>query len=169
MARHSQWIGLWLATVLVASAQVFTGRVVGVSDGDTVTVLFGDRQTQKIRLAGIDAPEKNQAFGNRAKQALSDKIFNQTVIVTSNSTDRYRRWIADLHLGERWINREMIAEGWAWWYRQYSTNALLSRAQDEALAARLGLWSDPHPLPPWDFRRQARTARARADARPVDP
>jgi endonuclease YncB( thermonuclease family) len=160
MARYSWLAGLGLLCSLVCSAQTFTGRVVGVADGDTVTVLIESNRTQKIRLAGIDAPEKKQAFGSRAKQALSDKIFNRTVTVVSNSTDRYHRWVCDIHLEDRWINREMVAEGWAWWYRQYSTSEILAQAEIDAQTQKKGLWADPQPQPPWNFRRQAKTQRA---------
>jgi len=164
MARYPWFVGLWLCWTLVCAAQTFTGRVVGVADGDTVTILLESNRTQRIRLAGIDAPEKSQAFGTRAKQALSDKVFNRTVTVTSNSTDRYHRWVCDIHLENRWINQEMVEEGWAWWYHQYSTSKILAQAETEAQAQKRGLWADPQPQPPWDFRRKAKSNRAQVSS-----
>jgi micrococcal nuclease len=164
MARYPGMVVFWLSWSLVCAAQTFTGRVVGVADGDTVTVLLEGNRPQKIRLAGIDAPEKNQAFGSRAKQALSEKIFNRTVTVVSNSTDRYRRWVCDIHFEDRWINREMIAEGWAWWYHQYSTSKILAQAETDAHAQKRGLWSDAQPQPPWDFRRKTKNQRAQVSS-----
>lgn len=162
MVRYRGLFGLWLAGTLACAAQCFTGRVVGVSDGDTLTVLLTNNRPQKIRLAGIDAPEKKQPFGARSKQALSEKVFDRTVCVVSNSTDRYQRWICDIHVGDRWINREMVAEGWAWWYRQYSSSETLAAAERQALENKRGLWTDAAPQPPWEFRRKSKTPRVQA-------
>ncbi|NOU36265.1 MAG: thermonuclease family protein [Kiritimatiellaceae bacterium] len=130
----------------------YPAKVVGISDGDTCTVLTADNQQVKIRLAGIDTPEKSQAFGTKAKQALSDKVFGQTVEVKEQSKDRYGRTVADLYLGARWINLEMVAEGWAWHYKAYSKDSRLSDAEQAARSRSLGLWADKAPQPPWEFR-----------------
>ena len=140
---------------LPAKAAEFTGRVVGVADGDTATILSG-RTRYKVRLAEIDAPEKRQAFGMAAKKALSAKIFGQTVRVVWTVRDRYGRTVGTIYLGERWINREMVAEGWAWHYRAYSKSQNLADAERAARVKRLGLWADDHPTPPWEFRRRKR-------------
>jgi len=140
---------------LLCTAQLYAGkfRVVGVSDGDTITVLSADKQQIKIRLAGIDAPESSQAFGNRAKQALAEKVAGRTIEVVEQSKDRYGRTVADLYVEGRWINLELVAEGWAWHYRQYSRDQRLADAETAARQAGLGLWADKNPVPPWGFRR----------------
>jgi len=145
---------------LLCAAQLHAGevRVVGVSDGDTITVLSADKQQIKIRLAGIDAPESSQAFGNRAKQALAEKVGGKTIEVVEQSKDPYGRTVADLYLEGRWINLELVAEGWAWHYRQYSRDQRLADAEAAARQAGLGLWADKDPVPPWGFRRGDRVA-----------
>jgi len=152
--------GLCAFVGLLCAAHLHAGevRVVGVSDGDTVTVLTADKQQIKIRLAGIDAPESSQAFGNRAKQALADKVGGKTIEVVQQSKDRYGRTVADLYLEGRWINLELVAEGWAWHYRQYSRDQRLADAETAARQAGLGLWADKDPVPPWGFRRGDRLA-----------
>jgi len=147
--------GLCAFLGLLCAAQLHAGeyQVVGVSDGDTITVLSADKQQIKIRLAGIDAPESSQAFGNRAKQALAEKVAGRTIEVVEQSKDRYGRKVADLYLEGRWINLELVAEGWAWHYRQYSKDQRLADAEATARQAGLGLWADKEPVPPWEFRR----------------
>jgi micrococcal nuclease len=131
----------------------FTGKVVRVIDGDTIPVLL-DCQEHRIRLTHIDCPETRQAFSEKAKQALSDKIFGKDVTVAWAEKDRYGRILADIHLGERFINREMVADGMAWHFKQYSKDALVAKAELEAREARRGLWADPNPVPPWEFRKR---------------
>ena len=143
---------LCLILFCTLSAFGYPAKVVGISDGDTCTVLTADNQQVKIRLAGIDTPEKFQAFGTKAKQALSDKVFGQTVEVKEQTKDRYGRTVADLYLGTRWINLEMVAEGWAWHYKAYSKDSRLADAEQAARSRSLGLWADKAPQPPWEFR-----------------
>lgn len=131
----------------------FTGKVVKITDGDTVTVLF-DKTQYRIRLAGIDTPEKKQAFGIQAKKALGDKIFGKDVKVVWKKRDLYNRIVGDIYLDIRWINKEMIEEGWAWHYRQYSKDPILAKAEVDARNAKRGLWVDPNPIPPWEFRKK---------------
>jgi endonuclease YncB( thermonuclease family) len=130
----------------------YQAKVVAIADGDTCTVLTSENTQIKIRLAGIDTPEKSQAFGTRAKQALSDKIFGQMVEVKEQNKDRYGRTVADLYLNARWINLELVAEGWAWHYKAYSKDQRLADVERAARLAKLGLWTDTAPVPPWDFR-----------------
>src|SRR4051812_29621262 len=108
-----------------APSRAFVGKVVSVHDGDTITVLDSANRQHKIRLAAIDAPELHQAFGQRAKQTLGDKVSGKTVRVTWRESDRYGRIVGHVYLDSRWINREMVAEGFAWHYRHYSNNAEL--------------------------------------------
>jgi micrococcal nuclease len=132
----------------------FSARVVGISDGDTITVLR-DRTGVRVRLHGIDAPETGQDFGSRAKQAASEMAFGQTVTVRPRDTDRHGRVVADVILPDGCsMNREMVATGMAWWDRRYApADQELARLEAEAWAARRGLWSQPHRIPPWQWRK----------------
>lgn len=130
-----------------------SGKVISIADGDTCTVLTSSREQIKIRLAGIDTPEKSQAYGTKAKQALSSKIYNKTVRIAGQSKDRYGRVIADIYVGKRWVNLEMVKEGWAWHYKRYSKDSQLAAAETQAKKLKKGLWKDSDPTPPWDYRR----------------
>jgi endonuclease YncB( thermonuclease family) len=147
-----------LLAVIPAGAQVITGRVVGVADGDTLTALEG-RVRHKIRLNGIDAPEMGQPFSNQAKEYASSLAFGKTVTVRRRSTDRYGRMVADVELpGGGSLNREMVRAGLAWWFRRYAPKEReLARLEREARDARRGLWAGPAPpVAPWEWRKQAR-------------
>jgi endonuclease YncB( thermonuclease family) len=139
-------------------AEILNGTVVGVADGDTVTVLDASRQQYKIRLMGIDAPEKKQAFGNKSKQALSDLVFNKQVSVEFNKTDKYGRTIGKILVDGLDANLEQVKKGMAWHYKQYQKEqssvdrTAYAKAEELAKAKKLGLWFDPSPTPPWDFR-----------------
>ncbi len=133
--------------------QIFNGKVVGITDGDTIRILVPTNQEVIIRLAEIDAPEKHQAYGSKSKQVLSDKIFGKEVTVKIVSIDRYKRTVAQVFIGDRWINKEMVAEGWAWQYLQYSDSKDLIQAELVAREKNLGLWADKNPIPPWEWRK----------------
>jgi endonuclease YncB( thermonuclease family) len=127
--------------------------VVGVTDGDTITVLHNGRR-EALRLHGIDAPEKGQAFGERAKQFTSGLLFGRTVVVRVRGRDRYGRTIGDvLLLDGRNLNQEVVRAGYAWWYRRYSKDPRLAELEAQARAGRRGLWAGPDPMPPWEYRR----------------
>jgi endonuclease YncB( thermonuclease family) len=144
-----------LALIVAGSARGsdYSARVVGISDGDTITVLK-DRTQVRIRLHGIDAPETGQDHGSRAKQFASELAFGKQVTIRVRTTDRYGRTVADVILPDgRWLNREMVRAGMAWWYRRYApADTELARLESEAKAARRGLWSQPNPVPPWSWR-----------------
>ncbi len=131
----------------------FTGRVVGVSDGDTITVLHNGKG-ERIRLHGIDCPEKRQAFGKRAKQFTSTLVFGNTVTVQGVDRDRYGRTVAEVRLPDgRSLNQELVKAGFAWWYWRYAPDdETLAQLEHEARAAKRGLWADPHAVPPWEWR-----------------
>jgi endonuclease YncB( thermonuclease family) len=134
--------------------EVLQGRVVSVADGDTLTILDPQtRQKTKIRLHGIDSPERTQDFYDRARQSLSQKVGDREVTVEVVELDRYGRTVGEVHLGQRWINEEQVRAGMAWHYTHYSKDARLAAAQREARDAKRGLWSMPSPVAPWDFRR----------------
>lgn len=149
-----RWL-LWLVLWGHAAASGFSGQVVGVVDGDTVDVLH-QQQTIRIRLAGIDAPERRQAFGQRARQALADMTFHREVEVIPSGTDRHGRVLAVLTIKGVSVNVQLVRAGMAWVYRAYTTDPQLFAAEREAQESRRGLWADPNPVPPWDFRRQPR-------------
>ena len=159
-------IGICLAFLgFSALGDNLSGRVVKVADGDTITLLTGgsrsvatataraDRPTQhKIRLNAIDAPEKDQAFGQKSKQRLSDYIFGKDVTVTWKSKDKYGRIIGTVWLGSTDVNLQMIRDGFAWHYKRFDSNPAYAAAELDAQRNRRGLWSDPNPIPPEQFR-----------------
>lgn len=137
-------------------AEEFTGKVVGVSDGDTIKVMYLGR-AERVRLYGIDCPEKGQAFGNRAKQFTSHMVFGKDVIVRTHGCDRYGRILGDVFLMDgRSLNQELVRAGYAWWFRRYSKDIVLAQFEEEARVAQRGLWADPHALPPWEYRKNCR-------------
>jgi micrococcal nuclease len=145
---------LALALVIAPIARAdFTGRVVAVLDGDTIEVLV-NRRAVRVRLAQIDAPEKGQPYGSRAKQALARLSFRQAVTVSEAGRDRYGRVLGTVHVAGANVNAAMVRQGMAWVYRRYATDRSLYQAEEAARAARRGLWADPSPAPPWDYRRQ---------------
>lgn len=132
---------------------VFEARCIGVTDGDTLAILTANNTQYKIRLASIDAPESKQAFGSVAKQVLSDLCFGKTLHIFQTGIDRYQRVIAFVGLNGMNINAEMIRNGLAWHYRQYSNSQELQQIEDTARAWRVGLWVDADPVSPEDFRK----------------
>ncbi len=152
--------GLIAALSLPVFAQEITGRVVGVSDGDTITVL-SQKQLIKVRLSKVDAPEKRQAFGQRAKQFTSSLSYNKVVTLKEHGKDRYGRVLADVLLPDgRSLNRELVRNGFAWWYTRYAPNDTeLDQLQLQAREKKEGLWLDTNPVPPWEFRKQRKEKR----------
>ena len=143
-----------------AAVQEFTGKVVGVSDGGTITVLHNGKG-ERIRLHGIDSPEKRQAFGNRAKQFTSKLVFGKTVTVEVMDRDRYGRTLGVVLLPDgRSLDRELVRAGFAWWYRRYAPDdETPEQLEREARGAELGLWADPHAVPPWEWRKMRKSYR----------
>jgi endonuclease YncB( thermonuclease family) len=133
--------------------EVITGKVVSIADGDTLTVLDEHDSQHRIRLFGIDAPEKGQAFGNRAKENLSNKVFGKTVRVEVVDVDRYGRQVGRIYLGGRFINLEQARDGYAWRYPEFDRRHEFDAAEAEAREHRRGLWADRDPIPPWEYRR----------------
>ena len=151
-------LALLLALACAANAETVTGRVVGVADGDTITVLDTDKVQHKIRLAGIDAPEKKQPFGNRSKESLSELAFDKTVAVETSKRDRYGRQIGKVLVNGRDVNLVQVERGMAWFYRKYrreqspNDQRLYEAAEDAAKAGKRGLWREADPVAPWEFR-----------------
>jgi len=151
---------LLLAESAASATQSFQAPVVSIADGDTFTVLFQRRQI-RIRLHGIDCPEPGQPFHRRATQRAGELIYGKTVTIEPRSRDRYGRLVASVLLPDgRSLNHILVAEGFAWHYRQYAPHdATLARLEQSARAARRGLWQDPAPVPPWQWRKARRSAR----------
>ena len=147
---------LLVACLLLAlNAHAFTGKVVGVSDGDTITVLR-DRTQVKVRLLEIDAPEKAQAFGTKSKESLSEMCFGKTAELADKGKDRYGRTLARVTCDGVDANAEQVRRGMAWVYDRNVTDKTLYAAQEEAKAERRGLWHDDKPAPPWEWRKTKR-------------
>jgi micrococcal nuclease len=140
-----------------ANAQTYTGKVIGVKDGDTVVVLDAENTQTTLRLAEVDCPEKAQAFGTRAKQFTSDAVYLKQVKYEVTDTDRYGRSIAKIYYDDnKYLSAEIIKNGFGWQYKQYSTSKLLARLEQEARQNKRGLWVDPNPVYPSDFRKSKR-------------
>ena len=139
----------------LVSASEITGSVVSVIDGDTIEVLHNNK-AERIRLSGIDCPEKGQAYGKRAKQAASDLVFGKEVTIRTHGHDKYTRTIGDVLLPDGMnLNQELVKQGWCWWYRKYAPgDTVLEGLETEAREGRKGLWADPQPGPPWEWRKQ---------------
>lgn len=135
----------------------FTGPVVSVLDGDTIEILH-NQHPERIRLSGIDCPEKGQAYGKRAKQAASALAFGQEVSLQIHGKDRHKRILGDVILSDGTnVNHELVKEGWCWWYRKYAPgDTILEGLEKEARDAKKGLWADPQPVPPWQWRKRTR-------------
>jgi len=133
-----------------------SARVVAITDGDTIKVLRDGKQ-ETIRLHGVDCPEGGQPFGTRAKQFTSSLAFGKRVKVIVRDRDRYGRTVAEVVLPNgRSLNRELVRSGLAWHFKRYSDDPVLAQLETQARAARLGLWADQDPIPPWDWRHNGR-------------
>lgn len=132
----------------------FSGRVVRVADGDTLSILAGNGHQHKVRLFGIDSPERDQHFGQASRRALASMVSGKNVGVVRVETDDYGRTVGTVYLGERNINLAMVEGGYAWWYRRYAPyERHLAEAEQLARENGRGLWSKPQPQAPWNWRR----------------
>ncbi len=154
----------WILTILIfyasiTNAATLVGQVVGVTDGDTITVLDAGHTQYKIRLAGIDAPEKKQAFGQASKKSLSDLVFEEVVSVEYNKQDRYGRIVGKVLVKGVDANLEQVKRGMAWFYKKYQNEQPLQdrldylHAHEASEGGHVGLWADKEPMAPWDFRK----------------
>ena len=164
-------IALVLVAALPAWAADIAGRVVSLSDGDTVTVLAPGNRQVRVRLGEIDTPESRQPYGTRARQELSELVFGKDIRVTVQDTDRYGRTVGRVYAGAVDVNAEMVRRGAAWVYRQYSRDPALLPIEAEARAERRGLWALPEAerQPPWEWRAAARTGQGGGAAAPASP
>lgn len=156
MTRDTFFLVLLLGTLAVPA---HADKVIGIADGDTLTVLQ-NRKPLKVRLANIDAPEKEQAFGTRSRQSLSDMCFGKDAELDVQTTDRYGRAVAVVHCGGVNANRTQVERGMAWVYGKYNKDPLLPVFEMQARLRKLGLWSEPDPTPPWTWRKAERSKSA---------
>lgn len=167
-ATLARWMLAFAVTLLVSMQadaravkpdKVVEGRIVGVTDGDTVDLLTDELVQQRIRLRGIDAPEKRQAFGNRSKQTLSALVFGLRVTVAYSKVDRHKRWVGRITADGVDVSRAMVEQGMAWHYAFYGSEQPVdervgdAEAEQAARLERRGLWAGEAPVPPWNFRR----------------
>jgi micrococcal nuclease len=144
----------WMAPAF--PQEILLGYVVNVIDGDTVDLQI-NAALQRIRLAEIDAPEKNQLWGSESREALEKKILDRSVRVVVTDVDRYGRNIGTIFFGKTSINQVMVLEGHAWVYRHYSNDQELIDLEEMARTDKVGLWSRTNPMPPWQWRSQQRS------------
>ena len=151
---------LCLLVTQLAAAETVVGRVVGIADGDTLTILDGSNRQHKIRLNGIDAPEKAQPFGNVSKQNLSRLAFGRYATAECPKVDRYRRRVCVVRVDGIDVGLAQVAAGLAWWYRKYAGEQTVlerdtySKLENQARAVGVGLWSEPRPVQPWEWRQR---------------
>jgi endonuclease YncB( thermonuclease family) len=146
---------LWCFLIVVrhGMAADFTAEVIRVLDGDTIEVLH-EKEPERIRLYGIDCPEKGQAFGQKAKQATSSLVFGKDVKVETHGKDKHRRTLGTVFHDGMNVNQSLVKEGWCWWFSKYvPKDTVLKQFEQDAKDAKKGLWADPNPTPPWLYRR----------------
>jgi endonuclease YncB( thermonuclease family) len=149
---------LLLGVLLLAhgvAAGEFVGRVVSIQDGDTLTVLVSRKQI-KVRLTEIDAPERKQPFYQRSRESLGELCANKDARVVEKGKDKYRRTLGRVYCAGVDANAEQVRRGQAWVFDRFVTDRSLYSLQDEARAARRGLWADASPVPPWEWRDASR-------------
>ena len=142
-----------VSLTLIYLTKAHASPVIGIADGDTLTVLV-DRQPVKIRLANIDAPENGQAFGQRSKQSLSELCWQKDATYQVQDIDRYGRTVAIVSCDGVDVNRAQVERGMAWVYTKYNRDPDLPGLQEQAKVERRGLWADPSPVPPWEWRKR---------------
>jgi endonuclease YncB( thermonuclease family) len=154
MVMRSLFILVFLALLMspFAHAGDLTGKVTAVADGNNITVLTDNSQRIKIRLFGIDCPEKSQAYGKEAKQFSSDLVLGKRVKIWPIEKDRYGRTVGWVFTAEKNLNKELLLAGLAWHDKQRSSDIALAAMEMKARAAKKGLWADPTSIPPWEFR-----------------
>lgn len=146
------WWIVFCCLALNVQAEIFDAKVIAVLDGDTVLLLRGTQKV-KVRLVGIDAPEKRQPYGKRSRRSLCERVCGREVRVETQAVDRYERLLAMLTVDGINVNQEQVRRGMAWEYSHYHSDRELFAIQREARQARRGLWADAEPQPPWQWRK----------------
>lgn len=150
---------LFLFAWTLANGEEIHGKVISVADGDTLTILTSEKRSLRVRLAGIDAPEYGQPYGNRSWASLAELCARKEARVTAAGKDRYSRTLGRVHCAGVDANAEQVRRGMAWVFDRYATDATLYAEQDAARAARRGLWAWSKPIAPWDWREAKRQQR----------
>jgi endonuclease YncB( thermonuclease family) len=151
---------IWLCIAMSLNAATLQGKVVSVADGDTITVLDSQKTQHKIRLQGIDAPERAQPFGNKSRQSLHELVHGKQVTVDYQKKDKYGRVVGKILLNNTDVCLEQLKRGMAWHFKQYANEQpkedqeTYSLAEQQAKTELKGLWKDKQPVPPWEFRKQ---------------
>lgn len=162
MLKRSLFATIFLLLTFNLQAATLQGKVVSVADGDTLTVLDDKKTQHKIRLQGIDAPEKVQAFGQKSKQSLNQLVHSKMVTVEFEKKDKYGRTVGKVLLNGTDVCLEQIKLGMAWHYKQYQSEQskedreIYAQAEQLAKSQAIGLWRDKNPMSPWDFRKQTK-------------
>jgi len=158
MRKGSVVFILFLAVSLIAlGKEILSGKVIKVTDGDTITILNADLKQIKIRLHGIDTPEEKQDFGTRAKQFTSTLAFGKTVSVKVLNKDRYGRSVGMVFLPDgRSLNKELLRAGLAWHFKQYDKSTEFANLELAARTKKIGVWSMRNAIAPWEFRKMKR-------------
>lgn len=169
--RRTAAIILLICTGFVVAAppkvvEELSGKVISVADGDTIKVLV-DKETITVRLEGIDAPETKQSFGKKAKEALAELVVGKNVTVKKTGTDKYKRTLGIVIVGDVDANAKLIEDGWAWHFKKYNDEGRLAKLEEVARKEKRGLWIDESPLAPWDYRARQKTPEVAPD-KPVD-
>lgn len=148
---------IFIFLVTFSFAETLTGKVLYVSDGDTLTMSVSGTK-EKIRFYGVDAPESSQEYGLESKAFVKDRIDNKEIKVEITNTDRYGRKIGKIYYDGKYLNEELVRSGYAWWYQQYARRDMtLKEAEEYARVQKIGLWKSSDPIAPWDYRRGHRT------------
>ena len=151
-----------ILTICNTHAASLTGTVVAVADGDTITLLDSNNRKHRIRLIGIDAPEKSQSYGQRSKHSLAELVYDKNVTIHYEKQDRYGRTLGKVLVDGRDVNLLQIERGMAWWYLAYKQDQTIydrvfyQATEHSERLAKVGLWAEKSPIPPWDFRRTKR-------------
>jgi micrococcal nuclease len=140
--------------LLMFFANTFTAKVIRIIDGDSIVVLTDQNEQLYVRFEGIDCPETHQDFGTKAKQATSDLCFGKIVRVEQTGTDRYRRMLAFVFVGDTCVNKELLVQGMAWHFKKYNKDTELAKLEAKAKEAKIGLWTKENPVAPWDWRKK---------------
>ncbi len=140
-----------------ANSLELIGKVIKVSDGDTITLLTDDKVSHKVRLNDIDAPEKKQPFGSKSRDNLASYIAGEIVTVRYKSKDRYGRVLGTIYFDNLDINLQQVKNGYAWVYKQYSKNQIYYKEEQKARDLKKGLWIEKEPIAPWEFRKQKKS------------
>ncbi len=158
MRKCLQIVFLILLFCSYANSLELVGKVIKVSDGDTITLLTDDKVSHKIRLNDIDAPEKKQAFGNKSRDNLASYIAGEIVTVKYKSKDKYGRILGTIYFENLDINLQQVKNGYAWVYKQYSKNQTYYQEEQKAKDLKKGLWIAKEPLAPWEYRKKRKSS-----------